>query len=208
MMTMKQIVTMLLVLTMLFGMVACGAQPEMAQKPDSSVQTPQQEAMQPSEKDTLTRQDQELIAELIGGEQNPEDLSDEALTDLIDQLLQDAEEEESSEIVNLGNTQKEPVVDNSANEDAYDENGAMNTPFDQVYPELIEKEEVAFSDESLLVKLENDTLTDGLKAAGILVTSPLDTALCRRQYCPIPLRRSVPMRLSTARFNKSSCRIA
>ena len=168
-MTVKRIATLLLALAMLMSMAACGLQPETAKKPDSSAQASRQEVTLPAESDAdaLSREDQELIAELIGGEQNPEDLSDEELTDLIDQLLQDAEEEERSEIVNLGSAQQEPVVDNAANQDAYDENGAMNTPFDQVYPELIEKEQVEFSDESLLIKLESDALTGGLKAAGV-----------------------------------------
>ena len=168
MMTMKRIVTMLLALAILLSMAACGAQPEVAEQPDASVQTSQLETALSADKNELSRQDQELIAELIGGEQNPSDLSDEELNDLIDQLLEQAQEEESAEIVDLGNSQKkEPVVDTSANEGAYDEDGAMNTPFDQVYPELIEKEQVEFSDESLLIKLRNDTLTDGLKAAGV-----------------------------------------
>ncbi len=34
-----------------------------------------------------------------------------------------------------------------SNSDAYDENGAMTKPFDQVYPEVIQKEEVKFSGE-------------------------------------------------------------
>ncbi len=159
----KRSFALLLALVMLFGMAACG------QQPADTAQTPQEDAVQTPQEDTLSREDKELIAELIGGEQNADALSDEALSELIDQLLADAEEEEASQIVDLGSTQKEdlPSVDVSENQDAYDENGAMTKPFDQVYPELIEKEQVTFSDESLLIKLKNDTLTDGLQAAGV-----------------------------------------
>jgi len=165
--TMKRTLALLLAVAMLLGMAACGGKPQQTLRAPQQVQ-PQQ--AQPDQDKELSREDKELIAELIGDEANAGDKTDEELDQLVEQLLQEATKEEAAEIVNLGNTtpkEELPSVDVSENKDAYDDNGAMKEPFDQVYPELIEKGEVAFSGESILVKLSSDKLTDGLKAAGI-----------------------------------------
>jgi len=163
--TWKRILSLVLTLAMLLSLAACGAAPqEQASQNQSQVQ------LQTGNKgqQEYTREDKELIAELTGGVEDPAALSDEELNELVAELTQELEEEVASGIVNLGNTaEKAPTVDTSGKEEVYDENGAMTAPFDQVYPELIEKEQVAFSGESILVKLKSDTLTDGLKAAGI-----------------------------------------
>ena len=156
--TMKRLLAMVLVLAMALSLAACGAP---AKK--DALQNTQQE-------DTLFREDKELIAELIGGQEDASDLTDEALDALVQELVGNSEKETAtSDIINLsaGQKQEQPAVDVTENKDAYDENGAMTKPFDQVYPELIEKEEVAFSGESILIKMASDKLTDGLKAAGI-----------------------------------------
>lgn len=116
----------------------------------------------------MDRQDKELIADLIGG-QDASSMSDEELDTLVKNLIESTDSDVVSEVVNLGTEQKveNPSVDVSANPDVYDENGAMTKPFDQVYPELIETEQVSFSGESILIKLASNTLTDGLKAAGV-----------------------------------------
>ena len=152
---MKRMIALLLCICMLMSLAACGVQP--AQKESAQSQGNTEE---------MSREDKELVAELIG-KQDGSDLSDEELDQLIDELLEDTNA--SGNVVNLstGSKQEQPSVDVSENKDAYDENGAMTKPFDQVYPELIEKEQVAFSGESILVKLNSDQLTDGLKAAGI-----------------------------------------
>jgi len=152
---MKRMIAFLLCICMLMSLAACGVQP--AQKESAQSQGNTEE---------MGREDKELVAELIG-KQDGSDLSDEELDQLIDELLEDTNA--SGNVVNLstGSKQEQPSVDVSENKDAYDENGAMTKPFDQVYPELIEKEQVAFSGESILVKLNSDQLTDGLKAAGI-----------------------------------------
>ena len=65
--TMKRLVAMLLVLAMALSLAACGAQ-----KQDALQSAQQQE-------DTLDREDKELIAELIGGQEDASDLTDEEL---------------------------------------------------------------------------------------------------------------------------------
>ena len=152
---MKRIVALLLCICMVMSLAACGVQP--AQKESAQSQGNSQE---------MSREDKELVAQLIG-KQDGSDLSDQELDALIDSLLE--ETDTTNEVVNLstGSQKEQPSVDVTENKDAYDENGAMTKPFDQVYPELIEKEQVAFSGESILVKMESDKLTDGLKAAGV-----------------------------------------
>ena len=112
--------------------------------------------------ENMDREDKELVAELLGGKENTTDMSDEELDKTVDQLIEDL----GGDHISGGDENPEdPVIDMDPG--AYDEEGAMKEPFDQVYPELIEEELVAFSGESILVKLASGTLTAGLKAAGI-----------------------------------------
>ena len=151
--TMKRMLAMLLVLAIVLGLCACGA-PAKKQVVDT---------------DSMSREDKELIAELIGGEDATK-MTDKELDELIQQLVGSEDTEAAnSAVATLGNQEKveQPTVDVDQNQDAYDEDGAMNTPFDQVYPELIEQEKVAFSGESILIKMSSNKLTDGLKAAGV-----------------------------------------
>ena len=158
---MKRLIALLLALAIALSLVACGA-PAAQKKTEASGNNTSVNA------DELSREDKELIADLVGGV-DASDMSDEELDVLIQQLLEESDEEAVSNIVNLstGKTTELPEIDVSENADAYDENGAITKPFDQVYPEVIEKEQVSFSGESILVKLKSGTLTDGLKAAGI-----------------------------------------
>ena len=90
-----------------------------------------------------------------------ENMEDEELGDLIVDILENITE-------NPGDTTVEVKVDPGA----YDENGAMTSPFDQVYPELIENGLVAFDDETLLIKMRNSRngeITAEMAAAGIAV---------------------------------------
>lgn len=161
-----RILSLALTLAMLLSMAACSVKPAQQEAAQSQTQVQLQTGSQGQQE--YTREDKELIAELTGGVEDPADLTDEELDQLVAELTQELEEEVSSGIVNLGNTAENvPTVDTSDKDEVYDENGAMTKPFDQIYPELIEKEQVAFSGESILVKLKDDTLTDGLKAAGI-----------------------------------------
>ena len=159
-MSLKQVLALILALAMLLSMAGCVKAPQNAQVADQDQSNAEQE---------LDRQDKELIAELIGGENDPQDLTDEQLDDLIDQLIGEAGEDALSGVVNVTNQEdKEPSgMDDPMDSDSYDENGAMTKPFDQVYPDMIEKEQVTFSGESILIKMRSNKLTDGLKAAGV-----------------------------------------
>ena len=179
---MKRALALLLAVVMVLGMAACAKQPTVKQTQDPN---------------SLSRADKELIADLIGGVDGS-DMTDEELDALVDQLIGE-NQDQTGNIVNLNNKEnkQEASVDASANKDAYDENGAMTKPFDQVYPELIETGAVAFSGESILIKLKDGKRTDGLKAAGIgaleqiaafLVLQP--SVLCAAQAAGCPRRQA------------------
>ena len=163
----KRTVALLLVVTIAIGMVGCGKRSETevstesGKDPTGNVSTDKL----PSDYD---REDMELIVDLVGNGQSTDGLSDKELGALVDELISDMGDQ-SSNVTNLGSSTQvqEPTVDLTDKDGIYDENGAMTTPFDQVYPELIEQEQVAFSGESILIKLTSGELTDSLKAAGI-----------------------------------------
>lgn len=134
----KRLLALLLALTMVLSMAACGAPEKKPEQKESPVPM--------KDEDELSREDQELIVELMGDGTDPEKLTDEELKKLVDQMIGD---KAADQIVNLSNKEQEktPTLDMESNSDAYDENGAMTKPFDQVYPEVIQKEEVKFSGE-------------------------------------------------------------
>ena len=158
---MKRILALLLVMAMVMSLAACGipaaqnaAQPEATQPEAAQTEEPVSVGVKKEVPDDLTaldREDKELIAELIGGQDGTE-LTDQELDTLIDRLVNQGSEETASGVVNLGSEEKtenpavdtpeNPAVDTTENPDAYDEDGGMNTPFDEVYPELIEEEKV------------------------------------------------------------------
>lgn len=146
----KKALALLLAVTMTIGLASCGkSRPQTA-----AIRT--DAGLPGDEKDRtadLSRADKELIAELLGG-RDGSDLSDDELDELVNGLVKKNEESGTS-------------ADASQHPGAYDEDGAMTKPFDEVYPELIENGKVKFSGESILIKLADGTLTRGLKAAGI-----------------------------------------
>ena len=158
MMQMKKWIAALLALAITMSLAACGA-------PAAQKESAQSNKI-PEKVEDMDREDKELIADLIGGKDGS-DLTDEELDELIKDLI--GETEDTSGIVNLGNKpqDKKPTVDTTDAEGVYNEDGAMTVPFDQAYPEAIEQNQVQFSGESILVKLESDKLTDRLKKAGI-----------------------------------------
>ena len=160
-MKLKRVLALVLALTMLLGMAACTKAPQ-------NTQTSAQENQAQMDGDqTLDRQDKELIAELVGGQEEASDLTDAELDALIDQLIHETGKENVSGVIDLAGKQEQKPVNSDMDPDAYDENGAMNKPFDQVYPDLIEKDQVAYSGESILIKMKSGNLTAGLKAAGV-----------------------------------------
>lgn len=171
---------LLLVVAMAIGFGACGtngareeqilpvAEPT-AEEPAAVSAAEQKDPDAP-----LAREEKELVAEVVGG-LDAKNLSDKELDTVIDRLVNEIGSTpnqpngttENTPNQPSGTTENTPSVDTSDKSGAYNDDGSMNQPFDEVYPELIEEEQVSFSGESILVKLADGTLTDGLKAAGI-----------------------------------------
>ena len=111
----------------------------------------------------------EQVAQLVtGSDAEFEELTDEELTDLIEDQLRQEEEAASPADPEQIPESTEPAVDTKP--EGYDENGAMNVPFDQLYPELVEQEQVAYDEASLLLKLPGSmdgTVTDAMRDAGV-----------------------------------------
>lgn len=171
---------LLLVVAMAIGFGACstnGAREEQI-LPDAEPTAEEPAAVSAAEqKDPdapLAREEKELVAEVVGG-LDAKNLSDKELDTVIDRLVNEIGSTpnqpngttENTPNQPSGTTENTPSVDTSDKSGAYNDDGSMNQPFDEVYPELIEEEQVSFSGESILVKLADGTLTDGLKAAGI-----------------------------------------
>lgn len=151
----KRVLAILLTLSLLFSFVACS---KPAAEPSASDKEPNADNVSTKlpTQDKLSREDKELVVELMGGGEDAKDLPDNELNDLVHNILDKTDKKD------------DPSLDSfEENKGAYNENGEMTKPFDQVYPELIEEEKVTFSGESILIKLKKNTLTDGLKAAGI-----------------------------------------
>ena len=112
--------------------------------------------------DDSDRESLEQIVDLLVKDAVPEEevsqMDDAQLEQLVTDLL---EQGGSTEVV----PSDQPFVE--LEEDAYDEEGAMQQPFDQVYPELIQQGKVEYDEQTLLIKLESDTITDGMAAAGV-----------------------------------------
>lgn len=109
----------------------------------------------------------EQIAELVTGE-DYSDLTDEELTDLIEDQLRQEESADSPADPDQVSVPGEPAVDTDP--EGYDEQGAMTVPFDQLYPELVETAQVAFDSRTLLLKLPGSmdgTVTDAMAEAGV-----------------------------------------
>lgn len=175
---MKRFLSMLLVVAMVFSMAACSRNPEVQEKPDEQIigtkptegnkptedTKPTEPATQPTEPTENDRESLEEIVDILDKDdevtsEDLENMEDGELGDLIVDILENITE-------NPGDTTVEIEVD----EDAYDENGAMTEPFDQVYPELIENGLVAYDDETLLIKMRNSRngkITAEMAAAGI-----------------------------------------
>lgn len=154
----RRSLALLLVFSMLFGLIAC-ARPEKSPAGDNTNTL--------LDKDEYTREEMELIVDLLGNGQSTENMTDEELKELVDEIVS-SNKGSSSSVVNLS-TQKNDgaTVDTTDKDEFYGTDGEIKVPFDEIYPELIENEEVEFSGESILVKLSQDKLTKGLKAAGI-----------------------------------------
>ena len=109
----------------------------------------------------------EQIADLVT-EEDYADLTDEELTDLIEDQLRQEESADSPADPDEVPVPGEPAVDTDP--EGYDEQGAMTVPFDQLYPELVETAQVAFDSRTLLLKLPGSmdgTVTEAMAEAGV-----------------------------------------
>ena len=121
------------------------------------------------EMEELTREELETIIDALDPEIDTSTLTDKELSNLADGLLNNLDKDTGA-------------IDVSENKGAYDENGAMVKPFDQVYPELIEEGAVEYSDESILIKMSNakgGKITAAMEKCGVAKLEeivPLETA--------------------------------
>ena len=118
------------------------------------------------------RESMEQIVEVLGGSNVEADkLGDEELDELVQDLVEKLDKEAPDGIVNTeGDKTQNPSVDIEISEEFYDENGAMNVPFDQAYPELVENGSVEYDDETLLIKMHNSQggqISEGMQATGV-----------------------------------------
>ena len=114
------------------------------------------------------RESLEQIADLLDTTENWDDLTDEELTDLIEDQLRREESADSPADPDEIPAPTDPAVDTDP--EGYDENGAMTVPFDQLYPELVETEQVGYDDRTLLLKLPlslGGEVTEQMAAAGV-----------------------------------------
>jgi len=165
--SLKRLVAFALVFAMLFSMIACS-------RPVKTTLSVDNGANALLDRDEYTREEMELIVDLLGNGESTEDMTDEELRDLVDKIVE-SNGGNSEDFRNLSATvNKDKItVDLSGKDEFYNEDGEIKIPFDQIYPELIEKDEVEYSDESLLVKLSDATLTEGLRAAGVAALDEL-----------------------------------
>ena len=195
--SMHRILALVLTMAMLLSMAACAQpKPQMNQGSDRYVpdatapvqtetipsgpsqngeaETEPREPVPEEEQSSLPtendRDSLEQIVTVLGGNTDTSNMDDEELGQLVEDLIQDLDKKEDQEIVDLGGQDNRPATDVEPDAGAYDENGAMTDPFDQVYPELIANGDVAYDSRTLLVKMNNShggAITGGMAAAGV-----------------------------------------
>lgn len=111
----------------------------------------------------------EQVAQLVtGSDADFEELTDQELTDLIEEQLRQEESAGTPADPEELPVPADPAVDTDP--EGYDEQGAMTVPFDQLYPELVEQAQVAYDEKTLLVKLPGSmdgTVTEAMSEAGV-----------------------------------------
>lgn len=152
--------------TIMFSAVGCGTKNTAAVKLDNNgvvnniitEDDASAELTADTQTSELSREELEQIVNTLDEDIDTDKLTDEQLSQMADDLLNS---------LGKGNNAS---VDVTENKDAYDENGAMTKPFDEVYPELIENGSVEFSDEALLIKLSNSKqgkISSAMATAGV-----------------------------------------
>ena len=157
--SMHRILALVLTMAMLLSMAACAQpKPQMNQGSDRYVpdatapvqtetipsgpsqngeaETEPREPVPEEEQSSLPtendRDSLEQIVTVLGGNTDTSNMDDEELGQLVEDLIQDLDKKEDQEIVDLGGQDNRPATDVEPDAGAYDENGAMTDPFDQV----------------------------------------------------------------------------
>lgn len=137
--------------------------------------------------DNTDRDSLEQIVDLVSGgsisAEDTKDMDDEALTDIIEDLLQSTApgnptgpestavpENPGASQAPSGTGETQPEAGDSDTQEGIAEDGSLELPFDQIYPEVVEEELVEYDDETLLLKISNSygaVISDGMAAAGV-----------------------------------------
>lgn len=160
-------VALVLCAAMLWGLAACGHRPEKQENTAPQSHAAQTHQPRPARKD---RAELEQIAAVLGGQDASQlqQMTDEELENAAEELLEELEEDDST-APGENDPEKPDGPEVDFQEDAYDDDGAMTEPFDQIYPELIEQEQVSYDHHSVLVKLSGHPEKPGkaLRRAGV-----------------------------------------
>ena len=104
-------------------------------------------------------------------------LDDVSLSELITNLLENTGKVPAGDPApDVTPDEDAPDMDVGEKEEHYDENGAMEIPFDQMYPDAVVQEQVQFDKETLLIKMYNSyggAISAGMKAAGVAALEPI-----------------------------------
>ena len=158
----KKLLAIVLAISMVLSFAACGNPTPEKSSDDSVNSTPvglHEDENGDIDLEDLALEDPETIINILDPDIDTSKLSDKELEDTAHDLLD-----------GINKVDDENTIDVNKNKDAYDENGAMTKPFDEVYPEAIEDEIVEYSDETILVKMSNSKngrITLGMFAAGV-----------------------------------------
>ena len=195
-----KVISLVLVLALMLSIVGCGAKNTAAVKLDDNavVNNPltqddglsEQSNGQTSE---LSREELEQIVNTLDENIDTDKLTDEQLTQMADELLNSLGKGDDS------------AIDVNSNKDAYDENGAMTKPFDQVYPELIENGSVEFSDEAILIKLSNSKggkISAAMAAAGVAKLEEI-VPLERAAWYKASLKKGTDVKVAISKLRES-----
>lgn len=158
----KKIIAMFAVILQLFGIF----QMDLGIKVPDFVEDFIEDVVQSDEEvQAENREMLEEIAKLLGAGDEVKDMSYSELDELVEKLLKGSDDENASDA---------PSTDNQPNyedkEDDFNEDGEIQKPFDEVFPDYMEDETVEYDDETVLVKLSNDfdgKVTSAMKKAGV-----------------------------------------
>ena len=128
----KKLLAIVLAISMVLSFAACGNPTPEKSSDDSVNSTPvglHEDENGDIDLEDLALEDPETIINILDPDIDTSKLSDKELEDTAHDLLD-----------GINKVDDDSSIDVNENKDAYDENGAMTKPFDEVYPEAIEEE--------------------------------------------------------------------